>query len=246
MHSKKISIAVCLYLTLSLLSISSQAAPGSTNAELFVECAAAFSRNDFLPLKALVENTSINNQNIRPYQCLSLNNHQFLVTGEGQIYFIDTDRSLIEDAEMGRWWPNVELLSQVLGPSRKTFVLFKVARLHQGMFGSGYSVFFIKPGKDKESYAFQFLDGDAFLDDDSDAYNAVSPSKDSCERNTDGRWSIDKPQKVEGPALIEGNSKILLTVHEFDCRTMSTKTIDATYSWDKKNLKWNRQEVIRQ
>ncbi len=96
-------------------------------------------------------------------------------------------------------------------------------------------------------YKFQFLDGDAFLDGDTRAYDGNLPSINSCESvPPDARWVLDKPQTIEGPTLIEGNSKIRFLIKQLDCKTSSATTIEATYKWDKKKFEWMRQEVTRQ
>ena len=235
-----LSAVVLLYFAILL---SDRAVASESVSQFFSSCEHAFLRKEYLPLKTFIKGKAAD---FTVHECLRLNDHEFLATGDSDIRFIDTRSGRVEPAESGRTWENLEILSRFVGPSNKAFVLLKVSGLHHGIFGSGYSVFFLRPGKGTESYQFQFLDGDAFLDDDDNAYSTKVPSIDSCESVPDGRWVLDKPQGTDGPTVIEGNSKIRFLINQFDCKTASLTTIEATYKWDKKKFEWMRQEVIKQ
>jgi hypothetical protein len=232
----RIVIGGSLCIPLNLFSPYGHAAESTENDEFFTHCGAALARTDYRPLGPILQRHSISADD-----CLRLNDHEFLVTADERIHFIDTQK---DQVEVVAHFPSLEIHHRFLGPKGKTFVIFKSASLHHmGLVDKGYTIFFLKPGAHRESFRFQPLEGSHFLDDDSSAWNGGPPTESGCERSDDG-WRIDVPQVTNGPDFSPSNSSIDFELRKLDCKSMAPIRSLVKFTWDSKKFEWKRREVI--
>ena len=116
--------------------------------DLFQECDKVIAQKGY---KYLQEYLSINKK--EGHFCQRLNDYEILFTDDRNVYYchINSDRKFVcEEHDSGAWFPSPTIASRFVGENGKKYVLFKTARLAQGVFDEGYQVFYLTPKTSSE------------------------------------------------------------------------------------------------